>query len=148
MGLRLVEASLKTRRDSNMASRTNTIFWILAACSAVLLVSVAAFTLYPRRVLNVAGFSQIKNGMTTAEVEALLGGPPGDYRHRWCKMWMTREELVTAIYAQGQVWFDDDNMFVIYFDASGKVAASFEPKGFQREQMTWDKFIRRMRRWL
>ena len=29
--------------------------------------------------LNVAGFDRIKIGMTMAEVESLLGGPPGDY---------------------------------------------------------------------
>jgi hypothetical protein len=46
----------------------------------VALVCVAAFMLWPRPMrVTAENYNRIKAGMTRAEVETILGGPPGDY---------------------------------------------------------------------
>src|SRR5262245_4843878 len=55
-------------------------YWGLAL--GVLASLVAIGLIPPRRVLNVEAFPLVQVGMTQDEVEALLGGPPGNYgRH-------------------------------------------------------------------
>jgi hypothetical protein len=46
---------------------------------AVLFVCLAVFFFLPRHRINADGFECIERGMTEGEVEAILGGPAGDY---------------------------------------------------------------------
>jgi hypothetical protein len=53
------------------------------AVLVVLFVAVA-FVLWPRTdPITQENFDRIRAGMSRAEVEAILGGPPGDYRSAW-----------------------------------------------------------------
>jgi hypothetical protein len=50
------------------------------AAGVMVLVCVAAFVFWPRPLrVTAENYNRIKAGMTRAEVEATLGGPPGDY---------------------------------------------------------------------
>jgi hypothetical protein len=46
--------------------------------AALLLFGVGAWLLYPRSAITRANAEKIREGMTLAEVEAILGGPPRD----------------------------------------------------------------------
>jgi hypothetical protein len=54
---------------------------LLAAVGLAVLVAAGAFVLWPRldRITD-ENFDRIQEGMSRAEVEAIFGGPPGDYR--------------------------------------------------------------------
>jgi hypothetical protein len=68
-----------------MALRKSSLFCGLALLGVSLaLIACPVLLLRFTRQLNRDGFDQIQLGMSQAEVEALLGGPPGDYgRYRW-----------------------------------------------------------------
>jgi hypothetical protein len=57
--------------------------WLVCLAVVLVLVGVLVHLLFPSAspVTRVA-FDRIQTGMTQAEVEAILGGPPGDYRTR------------------------------------------------------------------
>ncbi len=85
----------------------------------------------PRRTLNAAGFDQVRVGMTRAEVEQLLGGPPGDYcRYPGGGMTITTEGVRAPPGSVEQIWFDERNRFEVWFDAEGRVTASHR-RGYQ-----------------
>jgi hypothetical protein len=54
---------------------------LVALGGLAVLVAVGAFVVWPRadRITR-ENYDRIREGMTRAEVEAILGGPPGDYR--------------------------------------------------------------------
>jgi hypothetical protein len=59
---------------------------------------------------------QLKEGMTRQEVEAVIGGPPGDYT--------TREYMPLPLgirYCQHEQWVGDEGMIFVYFDQAGRV---------------------------
>jgi hypothetical protein len=65
-----------------------------------------------------AAHDRIRVGMTGAEVEALLGGPPGDYTTGPC--------MVTAmgLWAEGATyrdWVSDEGSITVAFDPDGRV---------------------------
>jgi hypothetical protein len=72
------------------------------------------------RRLNRAGLSQLRLGMTQAQVESLLGGPPGNYG-RYARGMMTLEGYSAPPGAVERIWCDDSNRLEIYFDAEGRV---------------------------
>src|SRR5437016_5676140 len=73
--------------------------------------------------INEDSFGQIRDGMMQAEVEALLGCPPGDYS--------TREVTPLALRPPGweygrdtlveQRWTSDEGMILVWFTPSGVV---------------------------
>ncbi len=52
--------------------------WTWAATAMLVAVPLAWFWLAPRSAINEANFAKLREGMTRAEVEAILGGPPRD----------------------------------------------------------------------
>lgn len=72
--------------------------------------------------------------MTRAEVEALLGGPPGDYGFH-------QGGLVSEVKAEDWLadpswtvltWFNDEVKLEIAFDTHGKVASKIRQPAYQR----------------
>src|SRR5262249_25897299 len=76
-----------------------------------------------------ANDERISKGVTRAEVEAILGGPPGDYRtridlRRWPRF--SPAEVVGA--DKVAVWHRDEVDVVVWSDSGGSVLAScFDP---------------------
>src|SRR5262245_7622053 len=73
--------------------------------------------------LQVENFPRVRLGMSRRTVEALLGGPPGDYGvHRDHLAGLAGLTLMTAEGYEGppasveELWSDDRNRFEIYFD--------------------------------
>jgi hypothetical protein len=100
----------------------------LVGCVAVVLVLVGALLplAMPRRCpVTRAASEQIEKGMTQAEVHAILGGPPGDYRTRadlrgWPRFSATEEPGAEQI----AVWHGDEVYVVVWSDSSGRAIAS------------------------
>jgi hypothetical protein len=88
----------------------------------------------PRSSLRPDQFPQVRVGMTQAEVETLLGGPPGNYgRHRNGMTMMTLEGFIAPPGSVERVWCDDSHRFEIYFDAKGIVVAHHRRAGYSQE---------------
>jgi hypothetical protein len=74
--------------------------------------------------LHRENFDRIEIGMTQAEVEELLGGPPGNYSPPY----PLSEPIFTTLGLtlvpetwRKEVWFDDKAYYEVYFDADGHV---------------------------
>jgi hypothetical protein len=102
----------------------------LFACLAVVLVLAGGLIalLGPRHCpVNRAAFERVENGMTRAEVHAILGGPPGDYRtqppgiilHEWGGGWSMSKGCGDAEEWEG----DEGTVKVQYHHIHGKVMA-------------------------
>lgn len=104
----------------------------------VALLAVAALLLFWQfggresdRRLAVENFPRVRAGMSQAEVEELLGGPPGNYgRFAGGETGMTLEGYISPAGAVERVWCDDANRFEIYFDAGGRVAGQHRRSGY------------------
>jgi hypothetical protein len=69
-----------------------------------------------------AAFDRIEEGMTLAEVEAVLGGPEGDYRTRPTGLVLDPYGGGLMMY-QGTLreWWGDEAYILVGFDAGGRV---------------------------
>jgi hypothetical protein len=100
--------------------------------------------------LRVNRFMLVQPGMTRAEVEALLGGPPGDYGFH-------QGGPVSEVKAEDWpadpnwtilTWFNDEAKLEIAFDAQGKVASKIRQPAFLRTppkiswRYWWNCFIK------
>jgi len=86
------------------------------------------YLLWHPRTLNHDGFAKVRNGMTQAEVEELLGGPPGAYYPAYpgggggmSKEWggCTLDEPVEP--GIEMLWNDDRNRYEVTFNDQGRV---------------------------
>jgi hypothetical protein len=105
----------------------------LATCLGVLLI---LLWLLPGR-LHPEAFAQIKPGMTRAEVEALVGGPPGDYGSYFISPSRGFMSTGLVIGPPGSVeerWCDDHHLFYVFFDRAGYATggACDHPGGYHR----------------
>lgn len=85
---------------------------------------------------------RVKGGMTQAEVEAILGGPPGDYRTR-----PTDVEVDTAplLSARTEVWEGDEGTVAVSFLGGRVVRTEF---GKAASVSVWEVFRWRLaKRW-
>jgi hypothetical protein len=86
-----------------------------AGLLSVLLAPLAAWFLF-RAHIDPATCARVKPGMTRAEVEALLGGPPGNYATKDIPaagaMWPAPPEY--------QIWNGDRGSLEVYFDQGGR----------------------------
>jgi hypothetical protein len=79
----------------------------------------------PRQLPRPDAFALIKAGMTQAEVEALVGGPPGNYGV--CTTGFS-SGLASLEAARGpgacieKCWWDDFHHFAVWFDSNNRVA--------------------------
>jgi hypothetical protein len=62
--------------------------------------------------------------MTQAEMEQLLGGPPGNYsRYSNGRSLMTFEDYIDPPGSIEKIWCDDSHRFEIRFDINGRVVS-------------------------
>lgn len=87
----------------------------------------------PRRQLAHENFKSIHKGMSQAEVEELLGGPPGNYgRYVSGGSLMTCEGYIYPPGSIEKIWCDDSNRFEIYFNTSGSVVGLHRRASYQQ----------------
>jgi hypothetical protein len=97
----------------------------LLAGVALSLVLVGAFVplLLPARPLNPrineANSERVKEGRSQAEVEEVLGGPPGDYRTRPAQVFL--DHWAFGRPGRLEVWYGDEGAVLVYFDSTGEV---------------------------
>jgi hypothetical protein len=95
--------------------------------------------------LLVENFPSIRNGMSQAEVETLLGGPPGYYgQYPGGTGRMTAEGVISPPGSVERIWHDDSNRFEIYFDSGGFVVTAHKRAGYG--QGPPEGIIRKIRR--
>jgi hypothetical protein len=102
--------------------------WWLIPLAIVLMLTGALFPLLsprPSRVTK-ANFGRIEMGMSRSEVEALLGGPPGDYRTLPATVSTATTWNAALVAGTEESWLGDEGNVVIYFDAGGVRSFRFE----------------------
>lgn len=124
--------------------------WLLAALCLLLAADLGllALRLSPSPI-NAASLDRIRPGMTRAEVEALLGGPPGDYRRRGAVY-----DALAVVVPDGQPeadkytsegteeWLGDRMLIAVRFDRGDRVELAY---GVLPDPPAW---YRALRRWL
>lgn len=109
-------------------------------CLVVFVAIVAALLIFdlsspkiPVRQLATENFALVRIGMTRAEVEQLLGGPPGNYgRHAGGGAVMTAEGYISPPGSIEKIWCDDSHRFEIYFDTNGRVVSFHQRAGYSQ----------------
>jgi hypothetical protein len=125
---------------------------VLAALAAVVLAaSFGWWHLFHPPGIDRRGFDRIRAGMSRREVEAILGGPPGDYRDQiryprggCC---LPRESFPPETDVGGyraEEWTADEREVTVYFGADGTVA----DKGFLDYSLPPPSSWERLRQWL
>src|ERR1051325_8760768 len=81
----------------------------------------------------------IRPGMTLQQVEALLGGPPGDYGFAFgpTTTTMTVEGVVVPPGSTALLWFNDNHRVEVYFDNQVRVVAVHKRAGWKRRTWPW-----------
>jgi hypothetical protein len=97
---------------------------------------------YDRRSPTERLCDRIKEGMTVGDVEAICGGPEGDYRTS--TPFPTNERIKRP---DKQYWNWDDGTVVVLFDSGGRVTGSVVILELHRSQDTYLDRLRRLLRW-
>jgi hypothetical protein len=125
-------------------------FWLSAAF--VLLVLVAGLLFVPfdapriSQAITEANCDRIKKGMTLRQVEAILGGPPGDYT-----AWPHPRDDVEHLGApggSGEHWTGEKGTIDVSFDENGKVSGTYFDPGADRARRLrdeWQRFLWRLK---
>ena len=85
--------------------------------------------------LNSAGLTNLKAGMTLADVQAILGGPPGNYGGIVSfGEYMTLEGSLRGgdPMLKEKIWNDNQNRLEFYFDSNDKLVAWHKRAGYSR----------------
>lgn len=127
------------------------LLWLAAALAAVLLGAYALLWWTAPRVTG-ANFERIEVGMMLAEVEALLGGPAGNYAD---------DELVFGSYPElfegwpndrlsddYREWLGPDVAILVKLDAGGRVVAKVCGETARWVNNSRSDLLSKLRRWL
>src|SRR5436190_1896875 len=100
--------------------RRRKIIFLLCLLVLITCFSIIYYKVFQLPRLNHAGFAQVQNGMSLAEVESLMGGPEGRYGKG---PWMARNLLGIGFegMAVRRTWEDHKSYDEIYFDDSDHV---------------------------
>jgi hypothetical protein len=117
-------------------------FLIAGSGLVVVVLGLSLFWLWPDDRIHPASCERIHEGMTLAEVEAILGGPAGVYT-RDGKDWSMGMlgNGVSRINDERLVWVGNSGGIRVDFDEEGQVHVT---QGVPRQQNFWN----RMRSWL
>jgi hypothetical protein len=117
---------------------------LLLGLSAGLMVAVGSCLLSPRpSAITEENYGKIRVGMTLEEVEAILGGPAGNYGFRGQRIVQTREDIDVPRLAQCHYvqWIDSRHMVGIQFDTDhrvvGKDHGEVTPLPLWRQPLIW-----------
>jgi hypothetical protein len=90
------------------------------------------------RTLRPENYPLVKPGMALKQVEALLGGPPGDYGWFFVgTSLMTQEGFKAPAGSTEGIWFNDDHRIEVYFDSRGRVVALHKRAKWERRPWPW-----------
>ena len=91
--------------------------------------------------LRTESWPLVRAGQTQAEVEGLLGGPPGNYgRHAGGGAWMTLEGIIAPAGSVERVWCDDGTRLEVWFDPGGRVVVPHKRAGYgQHSTGVWER---------
>src|SRR5262245_30954410 len=92
-------------------------------CTLVLLLILMlglALLMQPRAI-DFNAYQTIKPGMSRAEVEKLMGGPPGDYTRGRYSAGVIRRNFPNFPPTGWQMWTGSNGCFMIQFDEDGNV---------------------------
>jgi hypothetical protein len=101
-----------------MATRNATLkkpLLVLLTVALLLLGAMLPLVLPRHCPVNRAAYERIEKEMTRAEVEAILGGPPGDYRTR------PGFDVEGLLHPGRAPWFGDDGFIMVIFRPGGGV---------------------------
>jgi hypothetical protein len=115
---------------------------VLAVLWVLLLSPAALFSLRPE--LNSGGFDRVQPGMTRAEVEELMGGPPGDYGRYIADVGSQSLEGFFCPPGSrsfhpptGLTWLDDDEKFEFCFGSDGRLIVKHQRSEYGRSTGVW-----------
>jgi hypothetical protein len=115
---------------------------VALGCSAALL-----WVVWPHTAITPDNAAKIKRGMTLAEVEAILGGPPGNYASNYTGLGTGYAgpggALIVFDVQERTTWAGDDGMLTVFLDNDGRVR-----KTQFYEVIDRDTFMGSIRRWL
>jgi hypothetical protein len=106
--------------DGGMTRRR---FLFLSLAAAVVALAIGVWLLWPRTAITRENAEKIRLGMTLAEVEAILGGPPGNYTGVFFKRDVSVPLTVEGS-AGRQQWTDTRGVVIVFFDKQEKVMTS------------------------
>jgi hypothetical protein len=95
-------------------------FWFLLALGCLILVSSAYLLTRLRPRITQAACDMIQIGMTEAELEDIIGAPPGDY---YVLSWFTGTDALWTARgaAYRRKWTASSGFIIVAFDKDGKV---------------------------
>jgi hypothetical protein len=103
-----------------MPFRTRRLLLLILPAGLVAL-AIAIWVLWPRTAINRENFEKIHRGMAVAEVEAILGGPPGDYgsgsEAPYNDLFIPSGNRLIA----GEEWIGPEAVITVAFDQTGRV---------------------------
>jgi hypothetical protein len=92
-----------------------------------------------------ANYCIVRPGMTRAEVEDLLGGPPGGYSTEF--VWLERDPSLPPAPYDGDLWWGDDGGIIVQFDSSQKVVAHGWLKCTYGTKYSFRRWVWRLEEW-
>jgi hypothetical protein len=111
------------------------------ACLALAVGLAAWLQFLNARPVRLANHRDMQPGMTLAEAEKILGGPPGDYSSA---PGQTHFRLNVRVNGQSETWISDDGIIIVGFDEEGRVNGwSFAGPG-----VIPPRLIDRLRAWI
>jgi outer membrane protein assembly factor BamE (lipoprotein component of BamABCDE complex) len=99
-----------------MTRRRLLVFGLLATMTGLGVLGVGGWLLWPRTAITRENAAKIREGMTLAEVEAILGGPPRDETTG-----PIRFDEVTPVRDESRKWWSDRVCIQVIFDENGRV---------------------------
>jgi hypothetical protein len=130
-----------------MPKQRRTTFLLVLVC-ALLLIGLRWFLSSARSpsvlAINEESYGRIQIGMQRPEVEALLGVPPGDYRHRLRgdKVYAPLDGDVPANIGKNSglglvEWWADEYVIFLWVDAQGRVAGKALNQPLETKPRSW-----------
>jgi hypothetical protein len=114
-------------------------FWFAVGLLALFLVGGFLWFNYPRPPFGISaqGCAAIRNGMTSAECEAVIGKPPGMYD---VEIYEYQGGIPVAIFHSSADWVGPNGAISVYFDEEGLVIGKVCSSNFQRPSL-WARIL-------
>jgi hypothetical protein len=110
---------------------------------------VGGWLLQPKPRIDQESYDRIKVGMTLAEVEAIIGAPPGDYGVGTgeIEVWFTWEVKTGDVHwprlpaGERKEWLGQQHAITVWVNAAGKVVDHSMPPVFREYDSTFDRLL-------
>jgi hypothetical protein len=117
--------------------------WISVSILAVVAVGlfVGGWLMLPKPRINEESFGRIKIGMTQAQVEEIIGAPPGDYGVSKCELDVWHSDSMRLPAWTCKQWLGQHDAITVWLDAEGKVADLSIWPVFRDYDSTFDQLL-------